>query len=73
MQRSGYVAKSLAGYSKTVWIVLYLSTCICYSQVDNVQEYQKIVDAEWEILYTKLEHIHKSGAKVVLSKLPIGR
>merc|ERR1712088_1068867 len=40
--------------------------------VDNVEEYQKIVDAEWNILYDKLEKIHKSGAKVVLSKLPIG-
>jgi len=41
-------------------------------RVDNVEEYQKIVDAEWDILYDKLERIHKSGAKVVLSKLPIG-
>ena len=36
------------------------------------QDYQSIVDAEWAILYDKLEKIHKSGAKVVLSKLPIG-
>lgn len=41
-------------------------------RVDNVAEYQKIVDAEWKILYDKLEKIHKSGANVVLSKLPIG-
>ncbi|XP_060551128.1 T-complex protein 1 subunit eta-like isoform X2 [Ruditapes philippinarum] len=41
-------------------------------RVDNVQEYQAIVDAEWKILYDKLDKIHKSGAKVVLSKLPIG-
>lgn len=41
-------------------------------RVDNVAEYQKIVDAEWQILYNKLEKIHKSGAQVVLSKLPIG-
>ncbi|XP_046997575.1 T-complex protein 1 subunit eta [Schistocerca americana] len=41
-------------------------------RVDNVQEYQKVVDAEWKILYEKLDLIHKSGAKVVLSKLPIG-
>jgi T-complex protein 1 subunit eta len=41
-------------------------------RVDNVEEYQSIVDAEWKILYDKLEKIHKSGAKVVLSKLPIG-
>ncbi|CRL05343.1 CLUMA_CG018247, isoform A [Clunio marinus] len=41
-------------------------------RVDNVAEYQKIVDAEWQILYDKLDKIHKSGANVVLSKLPIG-
>lgn len=41
-------------------------------RVDSVNEYQKIVDAEWQILYDKLEKIHKSGANVVLSKLPIG-
>merc|ERR1712051_864357 len=41
-------------------------------RVDNVEEYQKIVDAEWNILYDKLDKIHKSGAIVVLSKLPIG-
>merc|ERR1711970_554105 len=41
-------------------------------RVDNVEEYQKIVDAEWNILYDKLDKIHQSGAKVVLSKLPIG-
>lgn len=41
-------------------------------RVDNVKEYQKVVDAEWQILYDKLEKIHASGANVVLSKLPIG-
>lgn len=41
-------------------------------RVDNVKEYQKIVDAEWQILYDKLKKIHESGANVVLSKLPIG-
>ncbi|RUS72027.1 hypothetical protein EGW08_020211 [Elysia chlorotica] len=41
-------------------------------RVDSVQEYQSIVDAEWTILYEKLDNIHRSGAKVVLSKLPIG-
>lgn len=41
-------------------------------RVSSVEEYQKIVDAEWNIMYDKLEKIHKSGAKVVLSKLPIG-
>lgn len=41
-------------------------------RVDSVKEYQKIVDAEWNILYNKLAKIHESGAQVVLSKLPIG-
>jgi len=41
-------------------------------RVDDVGEYQKIVDAEWKILYDKLDSITASGANVVLSKLPIG-
>lgn len=41
-------------------------------RVDNVKEYQKVVDAEWQILYDKLAALHASGANVVLSKLPIG-
>lgn len=41
-------------------------------RIEQVDEYQKIVDAEWEIIYKKLEAIVKTGAKVVLSKLPIG-
>lgn len=41
-------------------------------RVESVSEYQKVVDAEWQILYDKLEKIYKSGAQVVLSKLPIG-
>lgn len=44
--------------------------CTCAQSVE--QDYQAIVDAEWNILYDKLEKIYKSGAKVVLSKLPIG-
>lgn len=41
-------------------------------RLDSVEEYQKVVDAEWKILYEKLDKIHASGAQVVLSKLPIG-
>jgi len=41
-------------------------------RVEAVSDYQDIVDAEWEIIYRKLEAIEKTGAKVVLSKLPIG-
>ena len=41
-------------------------------RVEAVSDYQAIVDAEWEIIYRKLYAIEKTGAKVVLSKLPIG-
>ncbi|AOW03178.1 chaperonin Cpn60/TCP-1 family [Yarrowia lipolytica] len=41
-------------------------------RVDDVSEYQRVVDAEWDIIYKKLEDIHKSGADIVLSTLPIG-
>ncbi|SCZ99275.1 BZ3500_MvSof-1268-A1-R1_Chr7-1g09459 [Microbotryum saponariae] len=39
---------------------------------DFSQEYQAIVDAEWSIIYAKLEALHKTGAQVILSRLPIG-
>ncbi|EPZ32103.1 chaperonin subunit 1 [Rozella allomycis CSF55] len=41
-------------------------------RVEQISEYQAIVDAEWEIIYEKLEKIVNAGAQVVLSKLPIG-
>ncbi|XP_073998109.1 chaperonin containing TCP1 subunit 7 isoform X1 [Rhodnius prolixus] len=41
-------------------------------RLNSVEEYQKVVDVEWQILYEKLDKLAKSGAQVVLSKLPIG-
>lgn len=41
-------------------------------RLDNPDDYQKIVDAEWKLIYDKLELIVQSGAKVILSRLPIG-
>ncbi|KAI7287588.1 putative T-complex protein 1 subunit [Hortaea werneckii] len=41
-------------------------------RVEQVSEYQAIVDAEWRIIYDKMEALYNTGAKVVLSKLPIG-
>lgn len=41
-------------------------------RIDHVKDYQSIVDAEWKIIYSKLEAIVATGAKVVLSRLPIG-
>lgn len=41
-------------------------------RLENPDDYQKIVDAEWNIIYEKLDKIVQSGAQVILSKLPIG-
>ncbi|KAJ1372225.1 T-complex protein 1 subunit eta [Parelaphostrongylus tenuis] len=41
-------------------------------RLTSVDDFQAVVDAEWNILYEKLQKIYESGAKVVLSKLPIG-
>ncbi|KAI0243936.1 T-complex protein 1 subunit eta [Massospora cicadina] len=41
-------------------------------RIHEVDQYQAIVDAEWKIIFDKLEAIVATGAKVVLSKLPIG-
>ncbi|KAK2114500.1 hypothetical protein P7K49_008766 [Saguinus oedipus] len=41
-------------------------------RVHTAEDYQAIVDAEWNILYDKLEGIHYSGAHIVLSELPTG-
>jgi T-complex protein 1 subunit eta len=39
---------------------------------ENPDDFQAIVDAEWKIIYDKLDQVVASGAKIVLSKLPIG-
>lgn len=41
-------------------------------RIDKVEDYQKVVDAEWDILFEKLDRIAATGANVVLSKLAIG-
>ncbi len=41
-------------------------------RINNVEDFQSIVDAEWQIIYEKLQKIHDVGAQIVLSKLPIG-
>jgi len=41
-------------------------------RMTDVSEYQKVVDAEWQIIYDKLDKVVNSGAQVVLSELPIG-
>jgi T-complex protein 1 subunit eta len=41
-------------------------------RLKDPDQYQQIVDAEWNIIYEKLRKIVDSGAKIVLSRLPIG-
>jgi T-complex protein 1 subunit eta len=41
-------------------------------RLDDPTAYQAIVDAEWNIIYDKLDKCAASGAKVILSRLPIG-
>lgn len=41
-------------------------------RISSAEEYQSIVDAEWKLIYEKLQKIVDCGAQVVLSKLPIG-
>jgi len=41
-------------------------------RITDPSQYQSIVDAEWSIIYDKLDLIVNSGAQVVLSRLAIG-
>lgn len=41
-------------------------------RVEHVEDYQSIVDAEWQLILDKLKQIEDTGANIVLSKLPIG-
>lgn len=41
-------------------------------RITDPDQYQSIVDAEWQIIYEKLDKCVECGAKVILSRLPIG-
>ncbi|AAS53438.1 AFR067Wp [Eremothecium gossypii ATCC 10895] len=41
-------------------------------RVEHVDDYQSVVDAEWQIILDKLKQIEDTGANIVLSRLPIG-
>eukprot|EP00667_Euglena_gracilis_P007729 EG_transcript_7809 len=41
-------------------------------RLSDPQQYQSIVDAEWDIIYSKLAKCVESGAQIILSKLAIG-
>merc|ERR1719253_2260416 len=41
-------------------------------RIEDPAEYQSIVDAEWQVIYDKLDACVQCGANIVLGKLPIG-
>jgi len=41
-------------------------------RVDKSSDYQAMIDAEWKIIYQKLDYIVASGANVIFSRLAIG-
>ena len=41
-------------------------------RIEDPEQYQSIVDAEWQGIYDKLDNCVACGANIVLSKLPIG-
>ncbi|MGK3740339.1 MAG: T-complex protein 1 subunit eta, partial [Bacillariaceae sp.] len=41
-------------------------------RISTPAEYQSIVEAEWQVIYDKLDACVNCGANIVLSKLPIG-
>lgn len=52
--------------------VTFFFTFLCFYRLSDPSQYQSIVDAEWNIIYDKLDRCVQSGAKVVLSRLAIG-
>eukprot|EP00771_Trimastix_marina_P000502 gnl/Trimastix_PCT/1521.p1 GENE.gnl/Trimastix_PCT/1521~~gnl/Trimastix_PCT/1521.p1 ORF type:complete len:585 (-),score=197.02 gnl/Trimastix_PCT/1521:27-1721(-) len=41
-------------------------------RINDVKKYQSIVDAEWRIIFNKLDKIVETGANIVVSQLAIG-
>lgn len=53
-------------------LIVTLPLSFAFYRLSDPSQYQSIVDAEWNIIYDKLDKCVKSGAKVVLSRLAIG-
>jgi len=70
MQPKSYVKPSILCLNIELELKAERDNAEC--RIDNVADYQSIVDAEWSILYDKLDLMVQSGAKIILSKLPIG-
>jgi T-complex protein 1 subunit eta len=42
------------------------------AKINSISKYKKIIDAEWSIIYEKLDRITETGIKAVFSSQPIG-
>jgi len=70
MQPKTYVSPKVLSLNIELELMAERDNAEC--RIDNVEDYQRIVDAEWALLYNKLDKMVDSGAKIILSKLPIG-
>jgi hypothetical protein len=81
MQRSGMLSQSKHLLHLDLYLYFYSTflfpsflTVVFFAplRLSDPMQYQSIVDAEWNIIYDKLDKCVKSGAKIVLSRLAIG-
>ncbi|CAI9301552.1 unnamed protein product [Lactuca saligna] len=52
--------------------LILCSSLLIFERLLDPLQYQSIVDAEWNIIYDKLDKCVKTGAKIVLCRLAIG-
>lgn len=70
--------QKLGGFYDYFWVTLALyckgtvNVTLFGFRLSDPLQYQSIVDAEWNIIYDKLDKCVRSGAKIVLSRLAIG-
>lgn len=64
------------GYLNYIWPLalqlLFWMVVRFFCRLSDPLQYQSIVDAEWNIIYDKLDKCVQSGAKIILSRLAIG-
>jgi hypothetical protein len=51
-----------------VTVPVCVVSCVGQVRLDDPAKYQSIVDAEWNIIYSKLAECANSGAQIVLSR-----
>ncbi len=73
MSLHGVALSGAAGAMYLAYMACYRELCLFLQiRLNDPSQYQSIVDAEWNIIYDKLDKCVQSGAKIVLSRLAIG-